>query len=169
MTATPWPEHVERVAVYLRAAGAEARLEELRSDGATAQDAADAIGCTLGQIVKSIVLMCDGEPVVALVPGDRRADTRRIARAVGARHARIARADEVLAVTGFEPGSVAPFPLAHVERVLIDPSLLEQRMVWCGAGSTHHLAALTPLELKRLAQAETTDVASHQRLGEVED
>jgi prolyl-tRNA editing enzyme YbaK/EbsC (Cys-tRNA(Pro) deacylase) len=168
MSVTPWPEPVERVATYLRAAGAEARLEELRSEGATAQDAADAIGCTLGQIVKSIVLMCDGEPVVALLPGDRRADTRRIARTVGARHARIARADEVLSATGFEPGSVAPFPLAHVQRVLIDRVLLEQRTVWCGAGSPRHLAAMTPLELQRLTRAETTDVASRERLGEAE-
>ncbi len=168
MSVRPWPEQVERVAAFLRAAGAEARIEELGASGATAQEAADAIGCTLGQIVKSLVLVCDGDPVVALIPGDRRADTRRIARAVGARHARFARADEVEAATGFEPGAVAPFPLAHVDRVLIDRSLLEHHTVWCGAGSPRHLAALTPLELQRLAQAETSDVASRERLGEAE-
>ena len=163
-----WPAEVERVAAFLRAAGAEARLEELGSSGATAQEAADAIGCTLGQIVKTLVLVCDGAPVVALVPGDRRADTRRIARAVGARHARFARGDEVETVTGFEPGAVAPFPLTRVDRVLIDRSLLEHRTVWCGAGSPLHLAALTPLELQRLAQAETAEVAARERLGEAE-
>jgi prolyl-tRNA editing enzyme YbaK/EbsC (Cys-tRNA(Pro) deacylase) len=71
----PWPEPVERVASFLRQTGAEARLEELRVESATADAAADAIGCTLAQIVKSLVLVCDDQPVVALVPGDRKADT----------------------------------------------------------------------------------------------
>ena len=85
-----WPEPVERVAAFLREAGVEARLEEFESGTATADDAARAAGCTLGQIVKSLVLLCDGRPVVALVPGDRRADPDKIARAAGAREARIA-------------------------------------------------------------------------------
>ena len=159
MVVSPWPEQVERVAAFMRAAGAEGRLEELRAIGATAQDAADAVGCRLGQIVKSLVLVCDGTPVLALVPGDRRADPRRVARVVGARHARIARPEEVVAATGFEPGAVSPFPLAHITRVLIDRPLLRHVVVWCGAGSSRHLAALTPLELQRLAQAEAADVS----------
>jgi prolyl-tRNA editing enzyme YbaK/EbsC (Cys-tRNA(Pro) deacylase) len=156
---------VERVAEYLRASGAEARLEELRTGGATAQEAADAVGCTLGQVVKSLVLICDGLPVAVLVPGDRRADPRRVARVMGGRHARIARAEEVVDVTGFEPGAVSPFPLTRVERVLMDRSLLRHRTVWCGAGSARHLAALTPLELQRLAQAQVADVVGAERPG----
>ena len=74
-----WPEPVERVAAYLREAGAEARLEELESGTATAEDAARPPAARSSQIVKSIVLMCDGKPVVALVPGDRRADLDKIA------------------------------------------------------------------------------------------
>jgi len=60
-----WPEPVERVAAFLREVGAEARLEELPQETPTAEGAADAIGCTLSQIVKSLVLVCDGAPVVA--------------------------------------------------------------------------------------------------------
>jgi prolyl-tRNA editing enzyme YbaK/EbsC (Cys-tRNA(Pro) deacylase) len=160
MASTPWPDDVERVAAFMRAAGAEGRLEELRAAGATAEDAADAIGCTLGQVVKSLVFVCDAAPVMVLVGGDKRADTRRIARAVGARHARIARADEVTAATGFAPGAVSPFPLEHVDRVLLDRPILRHVTVWCGAGSTRHMAALAPLELQRLARAETADVSS---------
>ena len=151
------------MAAYLRAAGAEARLEELHLSCATAQEAADAIGCTLGQIVKSLVLVCDGTPVVALLPGDRQADTRRVARTVGARHARVGRAEEVVSATGFEPGAVSPFPLDHVDRVLLDRSLLRHRTVWCGAGSSRHMAALLPLELQRLAHAEVADVTATER------
>ena len=156
----PWPEPVERVAVFLRAAGAEARIEQMRGETATAQEAADAVGCTLGQIVKSLVLVCDGATTaVALVPGDRRADTRKIARTLGAGHARVARPDEVLTATGYEPGAVAPFSLVRVQHVLLDRSLLRHRTVWCGAGSTRHLAAVTPAELQRLTRAEIADVA----------
>jgi len=154
-----WPEPVERVAAYLRQAGAEARLEELESGTATAEDAARAAGCTLAQIVKSMVLVCDdGRTVVALVPGDRRADLDKIARAAEAVETRIARAAEVHEATGFEPGGVAPFPLPNVERVLIDQTLLVHDTVWVGAGSHTHVAALNPAVLARLARARSTDV-----------
>jgi Cys-tRNA(Pro) deacylase len=158
MSVSPWPEDVERVAAYMRAAGAEGHIEEVHGS-ASARDAADAIGCTLGQIVKTILLVCDGTPVVVLVPGDRRVDTKAVARAMEAKHARIGRGEEVVAATGFEPGGVAPFPLQDVARVLLDRTLLSQGLVWCGAGSTRHMVAVTPLELQRLAQADIADVA----------
>jgi prolyl-tRNA editing enzyme YbaK/EbsC (Cys-tRNA(Pro) deacylase) len=152
-----WPEPVERVAAYLRAAGAEARLEELESGTATAEDAARAAGCPIGQIVKTIVVLCDGSPVVALVPGDRRADLAKIATAVSATESRIARGSEVEEATGFAPGAVAPFPLPNVDRVLIDQSLLAHDLVWVGAGSTTHMAAVSPSVLVRLTRAQPVD------------
>ena len=152
-----WPEPVERVAAYLREAGVEARLEELESGTATAEDAARAAGCPLAQIVKSIVVLCDGRAVLAMVPGDRRADLDKIARAAGAAEARIASAAEVREATGFAPGAVAPFPLPKVDRVLIDHNLLAYETVWIGAGSDSHLAALRPGDLVRLARAKPMD------------
>ena len=152
-----WPEPVERVAAYLRQAGVEARLEELESGTATAEDAARAAGCSLGQVVKSIVVLCDGRPVVVLVPGDRRADLVKIGRATKAIETRIARAAEVEQATGFAPGAVAPFPLPNVDRVLIDQNLLSHETVWVGAGSERHLAALSPAALARLAKAQPMD------------
>lgn len=154
-----WPPPVARVAAFLRDAGAEARLEELESEGATATDAATAIGCRLAQIVKTLVLVCDGAPVAVLVPGDRRVDARKVAQAAGARRARIASLDAVTELTGFQPGGVAPFPLAGVERVLVDESLLFERVVWAGAGTTRHMVSLAPAELLRLTRGEALDVA----------
>ena len=78
-----WPEPVERVAEVLRAAGVEARIEELPHGTPTARAAADALGCELGQIVKSVVMVCDEAYVLVLVPGDRRADEVGVAAAVG--------------------------------------------------------------------------------------
>ena len=152
-----WPETVERVAAYLRQAGADARLEEFPGGTPTAKEAASAIGCELRQIVKSVVFDCDGRAVVVLVPGDRRADARKVAAAAGCAQARVASADDVEAATGFAPGAVAPFPLPGVLSVLLDTSLLAHEIVWVGAGSPRHMAGLAPPDLARLARARAMD------------
>ena len=96
--------------------------------------------------------------MIALVPGDRRADLDKIARAAGAADGADRdvpqRCEEA---TGFAPGAVAPFPLPKVELVLIDHSLLAHETVWIGAGSASHLAALSPGDLVRLARARPMD------------
>jgi len=143
---------------YLREAGAEVRVEEFPEGTPTAKDAAEAVGCELGQIVKSLVFACDSRPVVVLVPGDRRADSTKIARAAGVAFCRMAGAEEVRDATGFEPGAVCPFPLPHVDNVFIERMLLSQAVLWVGAGSERHLAALSPTELLRLSRARPMDV-----------
>jgi prolyl-tRNA editing enzyme YbaK/EbsC (Cys-tRNA(Pro) deacylase) len=160
--APAWPEPVERVSSFLREAGAEARIEEFEEGTPTAADAAAAVGCSLEQIVKSLVLVCDGRPVVALVPGDRRVDPAKVARALGTASARVASSQEVEGATGFSPGAVAPFPLPKVETVLLDRTLLRHPKVWAGAGSERHIVGLTPSELGRLARARPMDVALDQ-------
>ena len=132
-------------------------MEEFPRGTPTAFDAARAIGCELAQIVKSLVFDCGGRPVLVLVPGDRRADAAKIARAAGVPFARIAGTEEVRDATGFEPGAVAPFPLPRIERVFIDRTLLAHRVVWIGAGSSRHMAALSPAELVRLSRARPMD------------
>ena len=155
-----WPEPVERVSSFLREAGAEARIEEFSEGTPTAADAAAAAGCALDQIVKSLVLLCGNRPVVALVPGDRRVDPAKVARAAGADSARIASPAEVEQATGFPPGAVAPFPLSEVETVLMERALLRHPIVWAGAGSSRHMVGLAPIELGRLARARPLDVVS---------
>lgn len=157
---TAWPEPVGRVSSFLREAGAEARIEEFPEGTPTAADAAAAVGCELDQIVKSLVVLCDERPLVALVPGDRRGDLAKVAQAAGAERARIATAGEVSEITGFEPGAVAPFPLPGVETVLIDRSLLRHRLVWVGGGSPRHMVGLPPAELARLTRARPVDAVA---------
>ncbi len=158
-----WPEGVERVASFLRETGAEARLEQLPTSTPTVQERADAIGCTLGQIVTSLVVLCDGSPVVSLVPADRKADTGKIARLLAARRAAVAGPDEIVAVTGFRPGAVPPFPLERVSVVLVDRALLRHRAVWAGAGSDAHVVSLAPTELVRLTRGRVEDVVLESR------
>jgi prolyl-tRNA editing enzyme YbaK/EbsC (Cys-tRNA(Pro) deacylase) len=157
VTTRSWPEPVERVAAFLRGAGAESRVEEFQQGAATAKAAAEAIGCALNEIVKSIVFDCDGRYVLVLVPGDRRADPAKVKAATGAERARVAGAEQVQAATGFAPGAVAPFPVPNVSRVLIERTLLAHELVWIGAGSDRHMAGLPTPELVRLSKAEPVD------------
>jgi prolyl-tRNA editing enzyme YbaK/EbsC (Cys-tRNA(Pro) deacylase) len=152
-----WPEPVERVASFLRSSGTEALIEEFAEGTPTAQDAAKAVGSELRQIVKSLVFTCGPRNVLVLVPGDRRADARKVAAAAGCDKARVAGRELVLEATGFEAGAVAPFPLRRIDHVFVDRSLLALDRVWIGAGSTRHMAALAPADLVRLSRAEPLD------------
>ena len=70
-------------------------------------------------------------------------------------------AEQVEQATGFVPGAVAPFPLPHVAAVLADRQLLGHDLVWFGAGSPQHMAALAPEDLVRVARAKTVDLVKH--------
>jgi len=153
-----WPEPVERVAVALRAGAVDATIQEFPEGTPTAEAAARAIGCSLAEIVKSIVFICDGKVVLALLPGDRRADEAKVAAAVGAPHARVAHAREVVAATGFQPGAVAPLALRAVGAVVLEQTALVHERVWVGAGSDTHMAGISPSELQRLTDARTADI-----------
>jgi prolyl-tRNA editing enzyme YbaK/EbsC (Cys-tRNA(Pro) deacylase) len=155
-----WPVPVERVAVFLREAKVEARVEEFAEGTPTAEDAARAAGCALAQIVKSLVFLCDGRPVLVMIPGDRRADSAKIAASAGCERAKIAGAEAVVEATGFDPGAVAPFPLPRIDTVLVDHALLAHDVVWVGAGSSRHMAVLTPDDLVRLTQARAVDAVA---------
>ena len=153
-----WPEPVERVSAALRAAAVDARIEQFEEGTPTARDAARAVGCELSQIVKSLVLVADGAYVLVLVPGDRRADEGAVAETLGVERVRIAKAEEVVRATGFEPGGVAPFPQRAVTQTLMDRSFFQHDVVWVGAGTSAHMAALPPGELQRLTKARTVDL-----------
>jgi prolyl-tRNA editing enzyme YbaK/EbsC (Cys-tRNA(Pro) deacylase) len=74
----------------------------------------------------------------------------------------VANPREVEAATGFTPGAVAPFPLPNVDVVLMDKALYRQRVVWAGAGSSHHMLGISPTDLGRLARARPMDVVADQ-------
>jgi prolyl-tRNA editing enzyme YbaK/EbsC (Cys-tRNA(Pro) deacylase) len=157
---TTWPESVQRVAGVLRDAKVEGRVEEFADGTPTAPDAARAAGCGLAQIVKSLVFLCDGQAVLVMVPGDRRADSTKVKAAAGCEKAKVAGPDDVIRATGFEPGAVAPFPLPAVQTVFVDQSLLAHEVVWVGAGSSRHMAALAPGDLVRLTHARAIDAVA---------
>jgi len=85
----------ERVRTFLAARGLDAGLTEFEQSTKTAAQAAEAMGCELGQIVKSLVVVGDGTPALALVAGDRRGDLDAIAAQIGAVEVRMADADTI--------------------------------------------------------------------------
>jgi Cys-tRNA(Pro) deacylase len=160
LAAGRWPPPVDRVAETIAAARIEARIEEFKTATPTAEDAAAAAGAELEQIVKSLLFACDGRWVLVMVPGDRRADRDKLAAAAGCERVKTGSPEDVERVTGFEAGGVAPFPLPGVHVVLIERTLLSQDVVWIGAGSRRHMAAIAPSELARLARARAVDLVS---------
>ncbi len=122
----------------------------------TAEDAAAAIGCPVSAIVKSLVFVVfdsrGDEPVVALVPGDLRLDTKRLAGAAGSEGARRANLDEVRAVTGYAAGGTPPFGHATPLRVFADPLLKRNDPVWAAGGTPATVFPISIFDLDRLAQ-----------------
>lgn len=117
----------------------------------TADDAANAIGCPVSAIVKSLVFMVDEEPVVALVPGDKRLDTDALAAAAGGGKVRRASLDEVRDATGYSAGGTPPFGHATELRVFADPSLKRNDPVWAAAGTPTSVFPITINALDQLA------------------
>lgn len=113
----------------------------------TAQDAADAIGCVVGQIVKSLIFAVGDEVVVALVSGSNQLDETKLGAAAGGGKAKRVDADRVRAATGFPIGGVPPFGHATELRVFVDPDLLDYPEVWAAAGTWHDVFAIDPAAL----------------------
>ena len=133
------------------AAGAERGLavepEEHAAGSRTAQDAAAAIGCPLGAIVKSLVFRVDHEVVVALVSGTNTLDEEALARAAGGREAGRVDAGTVREATGFPVGGVPPFGHRSELRVFVDEDLLAFDRVHAAAGTPATTFGVAPADL----------------------
>ena len=127
----------------------------------TAQDAASAIGCEVAAIVKSLVFVLTGEveePVVALVPGDRRLDVEALARAGGYPSSRRASLDEVKETTGYAAGGTPPFGHRSPLRVFADNSMKRNDPVWAAGGTPNTVFPLSISRLNELANPIWVDI-----------
>ena len=141
----------------LTAAGLEVEPRSFPEGTKTAADAAAAIGVAVGQIVKSLVFLLDGAPVMALVAGDNQLDEAKLAAAAGGGTVGRADADAVRAATGFPIGGVPP--VAHDLRVFVDPDLLRWDEVWAAAGTWSDVFPIAPADLVRVSAGEVADLA----------
>ncbi len=141
---------VDRVRDYFAQRGQEIEIQELAASTRTAQLAADAVGTALGSIVKSLVFITDDDrTVLALVAGDQRADSAKIARHVSAQTVRMANGEEVRARTLYAIGGVPPVAHAAPLETLVDQTLLRFTRVWAAAGAPN---ALFWIEMQRLLE-----------------
>lgn len=154
-----------RFADALRALGLTVPVRRFPDATRTAQQAADAIGCEVAEIVKSLVFEAwgtdpggVGEPVVVLVDGSSRVDVERVREELGAAAVKRAGADTVRATTGYAIGGVPPFGHLTRSRVLADRGLLEHTVVWAAAGTPHTVFPLDPQALIAHAGATVVDV-----------
>lgn len=124
----------------------------------TAAEAAAAIGCELGQIVKSLLFLADGEPLLALVAGSNRVDEQLLGTRLGVDIGK-ANAKLVKEATGYSIGGVPPFGHATRLRTIIDPQLLTYETIWAAAGTALSVFELTPAQLVDVTAGEVVSVS----------
>jgi len=129
----------------------DAQVHHFPEGTKTAEDAANAIGCPVAAIVKSLVFMVEDDPVVALVPGDLRLDTDKLSTVAGGGAVRRASLDQVREATGYAAGGTPPFGHARQLRVFADPALQRNDPVWAAAGTPTTVFPISISDLDRLA------------------
>lgn len=147
-----------RVAEFLSNCGVGIEVIHLDKTTRTAQLAAEAIGCPVGAIVKSLLFLADGQPVLVLVAGDRRVSVEKVRSLMGAKEVVMARASEVKDITGFAIGGVPPVAHRGVSVVLMDDGLRRFDVVYAAAGSPFDIFPVKPDDLERIAGARLSDV-----------
>ena len=150
--------NVQRVIDAGQALGLEVVPRTFPEGTKTAVDAANAIGCDVAQIVKSLIFGVDGEVVLAYVSGRNQLDESRLAAAAGGRTCERVDADTVRQATGFPIGGVPPFGHATRLRVVIDPDLLQHDEVWAAAGTWHDVFGIEPHKLVEASEGLVTDL-----------
>jgi prolyl-tRNA editing enzyme YbaK/EbsC (Cys-tRNA(Pro) deacylase) len=149
---------IDRFLEAARVLGHPVEVRRFPEGTRTAEDAARAIGCDVGQIVKSLVFIADGTAVLALTSGANRADAARLATLLGASEVRRASPEEARSATGFAVGGTPPF--GHPERIrtFLDRDLLTFDEVWAACGTPDSVFRTTPGELGRTALAQVADL-----------
>ena len=148
-----------KVQQALEAHGVALQVVELPDSTRSAAEAAQAIGCTVAQIVKSLLFKTKktGRPVLVLASGVNRVDEKKLRGLVGEK---IGKADAafVREQTGFAIGGVPP--LGHTKPLtpFIDADLLQHDQLWAAAGTPHAVFALTPDDLQTITAGQVVDV-----------
>ncbi|MGD8404612.1 MAG: YbaK/EbsC family protein [Anaerolineales bacterium] len=141
----------QKVQDALRALGFDLTVIENVESTRTAQEAANRVGVTLGQIVKSLIFKgkSSGKPILVLTSGANRVDEKRIKAYAGEKIGR-ADADFVREVTGYAIGGVPP--IAHIQQMetYLDEDLMQYDLIWAAAGTPNAVFELTPADLQKM-------------------
>lgn len=159
------PLTVADVQAALDRAGLATPIQLFDNSTATSQMAADNIGCELGQIVKSLAFIVDGQPILVLASGDQRVDDRKIAEIynVGRKKVKIATPEDCIAIYGFAPGGVPP--LGHRTAGLptfIDDSLQRYSQLYAAGGASNAIFPITLAQLLDVTSGRVVDVVRRE-------
>ncbi len=156
----PLKASAQKVQDALRAAGFENTVVELPDSARTAAEAAAAVGCQVGQIVKSLLFRAaeSGRAVLVVASGSHRVDEQAVAAVIGEAIGR-ATPEFVREQTGFAIGGVPPIGHARPVVAVVDEALLAHERIWAAAGHPHAVFALTPDELVRMTGGKVARVA----------
>ncbi len=138
----------ERVSQYLSDSGVAVEFREFGESTRNSELAAQALGCTVAEIAKSVVFIGRVTAVV-IISGDKRVDVEKLSERLG-EPLRIAKPEEVRERTGFPIGGVPPFPHAAGVSVLPDSSLTRFSSVWAAAGTPNAVFRIATKDLLRL-------------------
>jgi len=151
---------LKRVRAALDAAQIETRIKETPL-ARTAADAAEAIGCEIDQIAKSIIFrgQDSGTAILFLTAGGNTVDATKAAKVAGEP---LGKADAALirTQTGFAIGGVSPVGHLNPIRAYLDPRLSDFDIVWAAAGTPHHVFSVTPVQLRQISNAQPSDFTS---------
>ena len=141
----------ERVITAVQKLGLDIEVTEFNESTRTAVDAANAIGCDVAQIVKSLCFTVQEKPIMALVSGANQLDIKKLAAQfnVGKKQVKRANADTVRQATGFAIGGVAPYGHPQPLPIFIDADLLNFDTVWAAAGTPNTVFPIAPADLQR--------------------
>ena len=151
-------ESVKRVVKVLSDFDSNLKVEVLNSSARTAADAAAALNCEVGAIVKSLLLRTDDSFILCLVSGDKRCALNKIKKMINKKDISMANADQVKSQTGFSIGGVSP--VAHLEKIkiLIDSSLSRYENVYAAAGHPNSIFKITYKQLIKLTEGKEEDI-----------
>lgn len=151
----------DRVRVALAELGLPSELTEFDATTRTAEDAARAVGCELGQIVKTLFFLAEGRATMALVAGDRQVDTALLAQllGVGRKRLKMGSPDEVLEHTGYPVGGVAPVGSLKPCDVVADESLQRFERIWAAAGNANTVFPAGTFALVRATNGQWAAIA----------
>ena len=154
---------VEEVRQFLTVHGLETRIHTFAESTENAYLAAQALGVELGQIVKSVMFLADGEPLLVLMSGDMNVDTKKLKKLLGVRKVRMADAETVLKVTGYVVGAVPPVAHRQAIDTHLDESLNRFAKIYPAGGTTSNMFATTFEELLSLSKAKIINVAKAKK------
>ena len=146
-----------RFEAWLAESGAGVTVRRFPQGTRTAVDAARAVGCELGQIVKSLVFIAADRPVIALVSGPNRLDEAQLGVIAGEPVSK-AGAEAVRSATGYAIGGVPPFGHSTDVPVFMDRDLTAYGTVWAAAGRPDSVFEIAPERLRELSGAVVADI-----------